>query len=658
MTVYLLQDIISAVKFLYMEFQTMFKKFWFFFLGLLLTSGLVSAKESFTLKAKTGEFTIDPSTLAISFAPSEDLASVSLTQKNTSYDEIKDLQVNNKTAQWIYPHLKMQVKVTTDEQGLKFSFQTNKEQTFQWPISGLTPQAKALIIPDGEGLYIPNHDIFWRKEFTKYPNLSLSVPFWAIEYSDENYMSYIWSDQDVDTHAKVLEKQGQLYVANEHHFLKRSGFPEYSLLVHLTGDSVISPAIDYRNLLINDNKFVSLKQKILQNANVNKLLGAFHIWVWGDGKSLAMLDELEKLNIKHALINYDATPIENGVNIEKDYIYKAENMGYLIGPYDSFDNAQNPKTSDSLTSAWPNHLWPEACIRNVNGSLLTGFANRGCYLSSEALRLRESKEKNIANQIERLLIKGDNTLFLDCDAAYPLYDDYSKHHPMTREQDLNNRLVRMRFIGSTQKVVLGSETGISWASSTIAYNNGAFLAFPDAFWPALQDKKHFGIWWPDAAPKVLFQAYNASDEFIHASYDPRYRLPLYEAIFHDSVISTDRWELNELKIPQIRKTKALIQNLYNVPPIWVLDLKTLQKNKKYFVDYYNFFSPLHQMAGVEALTAFEWLTDDHLVQLTQFGNRLILTANFSNRPYEKIGPHCIQAKWKEDDSTSLFCPKN
>ncbi len=106
-----------------------------------------------------------------------------------------------------------------------------------------------------------------------------------------------------------------------------------------------------------------------------------------------MLDELEKINIKYALINYDPTPISNDVNIDKEYIYKAESLGYLIGPYDSFDNAQNSKTSDSSTSTWPNHLWPEACIRNANGSLLSGFANRGCYLSSEALCLRESKEK-------------------------------------------------------------------------------------------------------------------------------------------------------------------------------------------------------------------------------------------------------------------------
>lgn len=635
----------------------MFKKFCPFFLSLLLITDVVFAKESFTLKAKTGEFTINPANLAISVTLSDDATAINLTQEGPSFDEIKDLRVNNKTAQWFYPHLKMQVKVISDDQGLKFSFNTNKAQTFQWPVAGLTPESRALVLPDGEGLYIPNRDAFWHKEFSKYPNLSLSIPFWAIEYTDENFVSYIWNEHDVDTHARIHEKQSQLYVINEHHFLKRSHFKEYTLLIHLAGDSPISPALDYRNLLINENKFVSLKQKILENANVNKLLGGFHIWVWGDGKNSAMLDELEKLGIKHALINYDANPVPDSANIEKDYVRKAKNLGYLIGPYDSFDNAQNPKTSDSITSTWPNHLWPDACIRTINGSLLIGFANRGCSLSSEALRLRESRQKNIANQVEKLLNNGDNTLFLDCDAAYPLYDDYSKNHPMTREQDLNNRLERMRFICSAQKIVLGSESGIAWANPTIAYNNGAFLAFPEAFWPTLQNMKHFGVWRPEFTSKILFQPYNASVEFINASYNPRYRLPLYEAVFHDSVISTDRWELNELKIPAIRKIKALLQNLYNIPPVWVLDQKTLQKNKKYFVDYYNFFSPLHQMTGIEALSAFDWLTEDRLVQQTQLGNRLILTANFSDRSYEDIQPFCIRAEWKEDGSTSLFCPK-
>ena len=49
----------------------MFKKFWPIFLALLLITSLTSAKEAFTLKARTGEFTIDPVTLAISVAPAK-----------------------------------------------------------------------------------------------------------------------------------------------------------------------------------------------------------------------------------------------------------------------------------------------------------------------------------------------------------------------------------------------------------------------------------------------------------------------------------------------------------------------------------------------------------------------------------------------------------
>ncbi|MDQ8040042.1 MAG: glycoside hydrolase, partial [Rickettsiella sp.] len=416
-------------------------------------------------------------------------------------------------------------------------------------------------------------------------------------------------------------------------------------------------ALDYRYLLAEKNKFVSLKRKILENSNVSKLLGAFHVWVWGDGKNSDMLRKFDALGIKHLWIGYDASPITNEDNIDKTYIHTAENMGYLIAPYDSYDNAQNPKTSDSITSTWSNHLWPEACIRQPEGNILLGFGNRGCYLSAEALRLRESKEKNIANNIDAITDKGNNSIFIDCDAAEPLYEDYSKKHPMTRAQDLEDRIERMRYISGAKKLVLGSETGLSWANGVIAYNNGGFLSFSQAFWPCLKDKKHFGTWWPENAPAVLFKPYNAPDDFINASYNPRYRLPLYEAAFHDSVITTDRWELNELKIPAVMETKALLQNLYNVPPIWVLDKKTLQKNEKYFSAYYQFFSPLHQMAGLEPLIEFKWLTENRLVQQTQFGNRLILTANFSKKEYEGIGAGCIEAQWKEDSSTHLFCPK-
>ena len=624
-----------------------------FFTGIL--TPLCSATTTISLEGKAGKLVIDPVTLAVAIQPNNTSERLVVADAMKPIGSVTHLTVNKTLATWDYSNLALQVSVSLESQGAKFTFVSAKEQTLQWPIAGLSKQAIALIVPDGEGLYLPSHDSFWLKKLSKQSAVSLIMPFWAIQFPHFS-VTTILADQDTANTVFIKQKAGQLYLVNRHYFSSREGFPVYQVHLHLTGSSPIDPALDYRNFLIEHNKFHSLRQKILMNANVDKLLGAFHIWLWGNGKNITFLDELSKLGIKRLWLGYDATPNISGFNIDKRYIRKAEKLGYLIAPYDSFDNAQNPANADSLTSRWPNHLWPQGCIRTRNHDILAGFGQRGCYLSARALELREQKENNIAQHVQQLTGSGANSLFLDCDAADPLYEDYSAEHPMTRSQDQVARLSRMNYISYTKKLVLGSETGLSWATPAIAFNNGAFLAFPEGFWPLLKDKKKFGRWWPAEKPTLFFKPYQVSTEFIRASYDPRYRLPLYEAVFHDSVVSTDRWELNELKIPALKSTKALLQNLYNVPPLWVLDQDTFTKNKAYFMAYYHFFSPLHQVAGREALTRFCWLNAAHTIQQTQFGNCLVLTANFSKHPFQDIKAGCIQAKWQEDGSKKIFCP--
>lgn len=361
------------------------------------------------------------------------------------------------------------------------------------------------------------------------------------------------------------------------------------------------------------------------------------------------------MDIKYLWLGYDPTPKEK-FNITKDYIDAAKKLGFLIAPYDSFDNAQDPKLADQINSIWDNELWQKGCVRNFDGSILVGFGKRGCYLSSEAFKMQEPTEKNICKRITALTSLGDNSYFLDVDATNPLFDDYSTDHPMTQAQDKNNRLERMQYISDERKLVLGSESALSWANPAISYNNGSFSTFNEAFWPILSDTRNFGGWYPDEAPKVLFQPYDAPKEFITATYDPRFRLPLYEAVLHDSLISTDRWELNTLKIPAIIPIKTLLECLYNVPAIWVLDLDTLKNNVNRFQKYYQFFSPIHQVTALQPLVSFKWLTQDRLIQETQFGNVLTITANFSNEMYADIDSLCVKAVWLNSGKSSTYCP--
>ena len=44
--------------------------------------------------------------------------------------------------------------------------------------------------------------------------------------------------------------------------------------------------------------------------------------------------------------------------------------------------------------------------------------------------------------------------------------------------------------------------------------------------------------------------------------------------------------------------------------------------------HYAFFSPLHRQIGGQAMTDFEWLSEDKLVQHTEFGNIVEIYANF------------------------------
>jgi len=47
--------------------------------------------------------------------------------------------------------------------------------------------------------------------------------------------------------------------------------------------SPVEPAKLYRKYLVEQNQFVSLKQKIERTPDSGKLLGAAHVYLWGDG---------------------------------------------------------------------------------------------------------------------------------------------------------------------------------------------------------------------------------------------------------------------------------------------------------------------------------------------------------------------------------------
>jgi Glycosyl hydrolases related to GH101 family, GH129 len=571
----------------------------------------------------------------------------------------RNLSVSKDAVQWTFPGLGMKVEFTKLKNHLHARFTSTREMKFKWPASGRDPAMSALILPDGEGLYLPLKDAFWNKRMAdgrcRDTHGALSMPFWSYQW-DGGTVTYLTAS-DLHTEVCISTEQGRLFTYAVHDFTKRDGFGPYEIEIWPGGDSPISPGIEYRQWLIDHGEYVSFGQKINQNPAVARLLGAIHAYLYGDGRTPDFLAQLKKLGIDRCWLGYDQDPRQGKFHVDSGYIAEAEKLGYLIGPYDTFENIQNPQSADDSASVWNQTLWETGCVIDRQGRKMKGFGGRGCELSSEALALAEPQMHYIEKRVRAHARPGINSYFLDSDAFGELFDDYSERHPMTLRQDRQNRLTRMRYIGESEKLVLGSEGGVGWAAPVIAFAHGTEAVSNDLLWALQRERTVFGGWWPPERPAIFFKPVAVSPEFRTARFDPVYRLPLYQAVFHSSLISTDRWEESLTKYPELVQTRELLELLYDVPSMWSFDLRELRNDEEILPPLYRFFSPMHRRVGGKPLSDFEWLTGDREVQRTRFGNELELTANFGRNPYQSVPPMCIEARWIPENRTQNFCPK-
>ena len=212
-------------------------------------------------------------------------------------------------------------------------------------------------------------------------------------------------------------------------------------------------------------------------------------------------------------------------------------------------------------------------------------------------------------------------------------------------------------------MVIGSEGGAAYAVPVIHFAHG--MMTPVIGWgdPDLKDKKseyYLGGYWPPDGPAIFVKQAPLKEKYYHFYYDPRFRLPLYETVFHDSVIAAHQWGYGSLKFKDQVDTVELLELLYNVPPLYHMNLEEFKKHKQKMKTHYEFFSPLHRELGLLPMTDFVWLTPDRMVQRTAFGDRVQIVANFRTEDYNyqgrSIPKRSILAKSRDTGQTQIFSP--
>jgi len=377
---------------------------------------------------------------------------------------------------------------------------------------------------------------------------------------------------------------------------------------------------------------------------------------WGDGPSVKLLERFAESGLDRLWLGADSW--QDGFR-HPTAVAKARELGYLIGPYDSYHSIHHPDEKDTWeTAQFDLSLYETGGIINADGTKNRGFKKKGYHLSP---LVAQPYVEDRVNGIVAQMPEDFNTWFIDCDAYGELFDDYSQSHPATQLDDMNARLARISWIRDTHNMVVGSEGGAAYAAATLHFAHG--MTVPVIGWgdPDMTEKTspyYIGGYWPPEAPAIHIKQVPLKPNYLYLYYDSRFRLPLYQIVFHDSVVTTNHWLSGSLKFENAIETLALLELLYNVPPLYHLNMAEFTKHKASIQRHYAFFSPLHRQIGGQTMTDFEWLSDNRQVQRTEFGSTVELLANFGTEPFEYEGVvipgESVMARWLGTGEVSVF----
>ncbi|MGD0910229.1 MAG: glycoside hydrolase, partial [Candidatus Acidiferrales bacterium] len=159
----------------------------------------------------------------------------------------------------------------------------------------------------------------------------------------------------------------------------------------------------------------------------------------------------------------------------------------------------------------------------------------------------------------------------------------------------------------------------------------------------------------------FFKPVPLKEEYRYHYFEPRFRLPLFQTVFHDSVIATHEASFGSLKWKDQARTVELLELLYQVPPLYHLNVPELQKRQAQIKRHYEFFSPLHRETALLPMTGFAWLTPDATVQRATFGDQIEMVANFGPRDFRygdtTLGPESILARRRDSGKTQVYVPQ-
>ncbi len=470
---------------------------------------------------------------------------------------------------------------------------------------------------------------------------ALDMPWIGVTNGDYGYM-LLWDGRSADDGLCITNfvhtDAGDLLTPFAYHepTMRRFGYPRCIRYVFVPKGGHVAICKRYRAYAKRHGFLVTLKEKMKRKPAVKLLAGAPDVWGADALNIIEFCREAKAAGIDRMLIN--------GV-WQAEIIDFIKALGYLSGRYDNYED---------LYVCCDKHSPPfnigsiEDTAMKADGTRYLGWVTwdkkHKAYKRCSLLQLSVAKSY-ISKQLEEY---PHNAWFLDVTTATSLIECYDLKHPHSRTEDREAKRRLAKYVSEELGLVLGGEHGRWWGVDIYDYWEGMMSCNPFFTWPAGY-LRH-----PKGREEI-------GERYLKWGLGHRYRVPLWELVFHDCVVSYWYWgdstDFLYRVAPELSDKKDAFNILYGTPPMfWVNKLGftwTDPKLRKRLLQSYRITCKLHEQIAFDEMISHEYLTPNRDVQRTLFApsdepNKITeVIVNFGDEPYvlEREGKKFILPKY-------------
>ena len=487
-----------------------------------------------------------------------------------------------------------------------------------YPAPLATQRGDRLVLPIQEGLSMPvDEDMPGIHDPSLHGN-GLSMPFVGVECPDgSGWMAIIETPDDASVATMRLEPERLWSIGPM--WLPSNGRLAYWRRVRYVffgpGESLhVRMAKRYRAYSRENGLLKTFSEKAKKRPNIDRLIGAVNVWC-REHRKLHLAQELKAAGIDRFLWSMKSTPEETRA------IAAMPNV--LIGRYDCYQDIYTPEQIAKLgkrhppehSEAWPADIAWNSANSNDWRRAWSVQAKDGtwthCAMMCDA-RAESHARRTIAKDLEEYPYTAR---FLDTTATAPWYECHNPAHPMTRS---DSRAARFGLLKTVQDfgLVVGSEVGNDAFVPVCDYFEG--MMGIEAYRVPGAGRTPFDIW-TNAPPENMVK-YNLGE---------KYRIPLWELVYHDCVCAHWYWGDFSNKIPALWDKRDLFNVLYGTMPMFAIRDDWWKQWKDRFVKSYRLTAPVARATGFSEMTSHRFLASDRSVQQTEFADGTVVTVDFA-----------------------------